>query len=119
MGLLPAPVPLTLSGSAVADLTGRAEVTLGQVPVGRRWRFTSVTVTAASTALSTATLYRGIGDVPANVLDTTGPAGGNANTTGTIIDIGPGDLMRVVWTDCTPGAACSAVGYVTQYSGTP
>lgn len=98
----------TVTSSAVADGTGRAEADLGQVPIGASWRNVSTQVQSDSTLLSQATVYKGISDVPSNQLDATDRLGGNSNSSATAWVILHGENLRVVWTGCTPGAVCSA-----------
>lgn len=115
-GLLPAPIPRTLSATAVTDAGGRASVTLGQVSPGVRWRTTSITVQSTSVGLSEALIYKGPTDTASYLLDGTGPLGGNQNTTGTIVDLGAGEVIRVVWRGADPGSSCSAVAQIQVYN---
>ena len=107
-------VPRTLSGTATADGTGRAEVDLGQVPSACSWRNVSIQVTSNSALLTSATVYKGFVDQPSNQLDPTGPFGGNGNTSSTAWVLNAGDQLRVVWTGATPGARCSSTCQVIQ-----
>lgn len=107
--------PLTLSGDGIIAAGGRGEVTLGQVPVGKRWEVWSLTVNCDSlTSFSRAFVYKGVADSQANLLDQTQQYGGNANTTDTLLLLQPGETLRVVWTEAEVGVTCGATAQVRQ-----
>lgn len=107
--------PLTLTGVGVIGIGGRGEVTLGQVPVGKRWEVWSLTINCDSlTTFSRAYVYKGVSDTQANLLDQTQQYGGNANTTDTLLLLQPGDTLRVVWSDAEVGVRCGATAQVRQ-----
>lgn len=110
---MPQAAPIQLDGQAVAGADRRAIVTLRAVPVGAVWSLTSVTVQSTSSALTTATLYRGIALTAPNVLDLT-RLGGNGDTTDTVIELRAGEAMTIVWTNADPGSICTAIAYGTQ-----
>lgn len=114
---MPQQRPLTVTGSAIADATGRAEVQLGQVPTGCSWRNVSIQVVNNGALFPTATVYKGIVDQASNQLDTTGPFGGLANTSATAWTIVAGEVLRVVFTGCTVGSTSKATAQLIQTWG--
>jgi hypothetical protein len=97
---------LNVSGDAVFNAAGVAELELGPVPPSQVWQITRMTVSATSTLQPTCSVYDGAA-VPANLMDATRTGNQDVSDFGTPYQLQTAESLLFRWEGGTPGAVAT------------